>query len=174
MKQNWSNYPLSIFTDAIGSAVGGALVIVVALCAGTATGFWILDDPIDEWEMLPLALVGVLAVSGLQLWGILYFAALVLIVHRTLFEDTSRMAVGLLVTVLQTVATMLMTTIMSECACWHPRVVARSALAATGLAAILLGRTLCGRLAKSRTAPRIPSVASGGPETTSGSRAAEP
>ena len=91
MKDAWDNYPLSIISATFSSTIGGILVLFLSLDAASAVAVWVLEDEIPEMPMLLLMGFGPICLACMQLWGFAYALVLVLVLHRLIFQESSRL-----------------------------------------------------------------------------------
>lgn len=103
----WVDYPFQVISNAAATVFGGVLTLCAGLSVGSMLAWWVVDagDLRDAaWWAVPLCSLGSVSLMCIHVWGIFYVAVLMVILHRTLFGEASRLAVFLLLVVLQTCA----------------------------------------------------------------------
>lgn len=122
--------PLSWFSSAASSTIGGVMTIFAATAFGTLIATWFEHGSVPDWDDLPFLLLIALGTVGMacfQIWGLIYLAVLAVLFHRTIIGEASRLRIFLLVTALQTIVTSLVVCI-NETVCIDAGVIFRVAL----------------------------------------------
>lgn len=94
--------PLLVFIGALRSALGSVIVLFISLCAGTLIAQWCVGGMIPVLTSLPVVTMGMIALAIMQVWGLLLFAALLIILYLVLFQEKSLLHMSYLALVLQT------------------------------------------------------------------------
>jgi hypothetical protein len=127
MKDYWQNYPLAIISAAISTTFGGILLFFLSMNVATAAACWAMFNE-DMLDLLPMFLfcgLGPICLACIQLWGFAYLFILGYLLHRLLYQETSRLQTIVIVIPLQLVFSLIVFIILDDGQSWDAKQIFR-------------------------------------------------
>jgi hypothetical protein len=107
MRDNWYNYPLSVFLSAISSTFVAILLLIAVINAGSMLANIAATGDFDGGFFLLTGGFFHIALACMQLWGFGYLVVVIIVAHRVLYEEASSLKAMYMLFVLQYILALL-------------------------------------------------------------------